>query len=155
MKRTAVDKTVEISNAFADKNLAAFDAIEASNARTSMGVLIGALCVCVALYLGVRRRLHTAVSSPLLNACDAAQKIAEGDLTCHIQVHGRDEAREMLNALADMKDSLQSIVAMVRTSSDAIFTDSMLISTGNVDLSKRTESSPSSTASPSRLTSWP
>ncbi|WP_038913324.1 methyl-accepting chemotaxis protein [Dickeya zeae] len=142
--RTAVDKTVEVSNAFADKNLAAFDAIEASNARTSMGVLIGALCVCLALYIGARRRLHTAVASPLLNACETAQKIAGGDLTCHIHVHGRDEARQMLNALAEMKDSLLSIVSMVRTSSDAIFTDSMLISTGNVDLSKRTEEQASS-----------
>ena len=142
--RAAVDKTVTVSNDFADNNLAAFDAIETSNSRASMGVLVGALFLCVALYIGARRRLHSAVSSPLINACEAAQKIAEGDLTCDIRVYGRDEARQMLKALADMKDSLQSIVALVRTSSDAIFTDSTLMSTGNTDLSKRTEEQASS-----------
>lgn len=137
--RAAVDKTVEISNAFADENSAAFDTIATSGSRASMGVLAGALCVCLALYIGARRRLKTAVSSPLLNACEAAQKIASGDLTCDIRVHGRDEAGQMLSALAAMKDSLQSIVAMVRASSDAIFTGATLIASGNADLSKRTE----------------
>ncbi|MGM3172602.1 methyl-accepting chemotaxis protein [Dickeya lacustris] len=137
--RIAVDKTVEVSNAFADKNMAAFNAIEASNSIVSIGVLVGALCACVALYIGAHRRLLTAVSSPLLNACEVAQKIAEGDLTCAIQVHGRDEAQLMLKALADMKNSLQSIVTRVRDSSDAIFTDSALMSTDYADLSKRTE----------------
>lgn len=93
----------------------------------------------MALYFGARRRLLTAVSSPLLNACEVAQKIAGGDLTCPINVHGRDEAQLMLKALSDMKDSLQNIVALVRNSSDSIFTDSTLMSAGYADLSKRTE----------------
>jgi methyl-accepting chemotaxis protein-1 (serine sensor receptor) len=137
--RAAVDKTVEVSNAFADDNSAAFSEIGASSSQLSIAVMIGALCVCVALYIGARRRLQTAVSSPLLNACEAAQKIAQGDLTCDIRVHGRDEAKQMLEALAAMKDSLQGIVSMVRISSDAISTDSTLIATANTNLSQRTE----------------
>lgn len=137
--RAAVDKTVEISNAFADENAATFDTIAASGARASLGVLAVALCMCLALYIGARRRLKSAVSSPLLNACETAQKIARGDLTGEIRVHGRDEARQMLTALAAMKDSLQRIVALVRTSSDAISAGSTLIASGNADLHKRTE----------------
>lgn len=137
--RVAVDKTVDVSNTFADESTAAFNDIEQLNSIASLGVLVGTICAFMALYFGARRRLLTAVSSPLLNACEVAQKIAGGDLTCPINVHGRDEAQLMLKALSDMKDSLQNIVALVRNSSDSIFTDSTLMSAGYADLSKRTE----------------
>lgn len=137
--RVAVDKTVEVSNTFADKSTAAFNDIEQVNSIANLGVLAGTICAFMVLYFGARRRLLTAVSSPLLNACEVAQKIAGGDLTCPINIHGRDEAQLMLKALSDMKDSLQNIVALVRNSSDSIFTDSTLMSAGYADLSKRTE----------------
>ena len=76
-------------------------------------------------------RLHLAAQS--------AHAVASGDLAVTIDAHGRDEVAELSQALADMKDQLARIVAMVRERAHGVALASGEIAIGNNDLSARTE----------------
>jgi methyl-accepting chemotaxis protein len=65
--------------------------------------------------------------------------MTEGDLTTHPQPWGRDEAAELMVAMAQMQAALRAIVADVRGGSDEILHASSEIATGAMDLSARTE----------------
>ena len=79
------------------------------------------------------------ITEPISRAVAVASTVAGGDLTSRIDVHGRDETAQLLQALARMNDSLAQIVGQVRTSSESIATGSAQIASGNQDLSQRTE----------------
>jgi len=59
-------------------------------------------------------------------------------------VSGKDETAQLMAALRDMNDKLASIVAEVRSGTEAIATASNQIAHGNLDLSSRTEEQASS-----------
>ncbi|MFZ6760459.1 methyl-accepting chemotaxis protein [Undibacterium sp. Ji50W] len=94
-------------------------------------ILFGSLC---AWYL-----TH-GITQPMNNAVTLARNVADGDLTSHIEVNSTDETGQLMQALKDMNDGLQKIVAEVRDSTDTIVTASTEIAAGNMDLSSRTES---------------
>lgn len=73
-----------------------------------------------------------------------AQKVASGDLTSIIQVQGKDEIGQLLQALRSMNSSLSNIVTQVRSGTDSIATASGQIAAGNTDLSTRTVAQASS-----------
>jgi methyl-accepting chemotaxis protein len=74
----------------------------------------------------------------------AAQHVAEGDLTSHIEVQSHDEIGELQQALFDMNDALIVIVDEVRTASQEIISGTREMVSGNNDLSQRTEQQASS-----------
>jgi methyl-accepting chemotaxis protein len=100
-----------------------------------LGLIIGSL---FALFIG------RSVIVPLAQAVLVARKVAEGDLTTHIEVKSRDETGQLLQALKDMNTSLDRTVGEVRASTETIATASSEIAAGNQDLSGRTESQASS-----------
>ena len=61
-------------------------------------------------------------------------------MTVAMQVDGKDETAQLLQALENMRASLQGIVATVRQDADGVATASTEIAQGNMDLSARTES---------------
>ena len=79
------------------------------------------------------------ITGPIHDAVGVAERVAEGDLSSHIDASGRDETGRLLAALKVMNDSLVGIVSTVRSSSDSIATGSAQIAVGNADLSQRTE----------------
>ncbi len=83
--------------------------------------------------------LTTGIVRPLQEAVAAARRVANGDLTGHIDDGARDETGQLLSALKDMNASLLNIVTEVRTGTDHITTSSTEIAQGNQDLSRRTE----------------
>ncbi|GGC69428.1 methyl-accepting chemotaxis protein [Undibacterium terreum] len=84
-------------------------------------------------------RLAAGITKPLGRAVNAAEAVASGDLTTVLKVRSQDETGQLLLALKTMNDSLLKIVTEVRTGTDAIANASAEISTGNLDLSARTE----------------
>ncbi len=93
-------------------------------------VLVGALMAFV---------ITGSIVRPLGNAVKVAEAVAEGNLTSTVVASGADEVNQLLRALGRMNDSLVTIVARVRNSSDSIATGSSQIAAGNTDLSQRTE----------------
>jgi len=83
--------------------------------------------------------LTTGITGPLNNAVALARRVADGDLTAEIQINGKDETAQLLEALSDMKDHLAHIVGNVRQGSEGVATASSEIAQGNNNLSARTE----------------
>lgn len=85
-----------------------------------------------------------AITRPLVQAVEFAQKIAAGDLTHHIDVKHRDETGVLLSALVAMKSRLYDIVQEVQNGSENISSAAAQIVAGNQDLAARTEEQASS-----------
>ncbi|HTR07770.1 MAG TPA: methyl-accepting chemotaxis protein [Paraburkholderia sp.] len=86
----------------------------------------------------VVRRIARQLGGEPAHAKAIAARIAAGDLAQPVAVHARD-ASSMLGALRDMQNGLSTTVAEIAASAEAIAAASGEISTGNLDLSRRTE----------------
>ncbi|MDP3192393.1 methyl-accepting chemotaxis protein [Rhodoferax sp.] len=105
---------------------------------------IGAITAGVLFAFIFGMALVRGISRSLAQAVDAANAVAQGDLSHTIQAQGKDEVAQLLTALAAMKHSLVNIVGQVRVGTDTIATASSQIAAGNHDLSSRTEEQASS-----------
>ncbi|MGY2491604.1 methyl-accepting chemotaxis protein [Cupriavidus sp. CP313] len=120
-----------------------FDAAQASFARIRMlsivlivlGLAVAVLCTAT---------LNRAIVTPVEEALAVFERIARGDLTSRIASISKNEIGRMMQALAAMQASLSGIVADVRTGADSMASATQQISTGNLDLSQRTEEQASS-----------
>ncbi len=108
----------------------------ASTAKVTIAV---AAAVSAATLLAIGWFASLSIVRPLRRAVQIAQTVAAGDLTSHIDASGSDETAQLLGALKRMNESLGSLVGKVRASSESIATGSGQISSGNLDLSQRTE----------------
>ncbi|UCV00950.1 methyl-accepting chemotaxis protein [Acidovorax radicis] len=97
---------------------------------TIAGGLLLAILFAATMVRGIRRALEQAVHS--------AERIAQGDLSQPIAVGGRDEAAQVLRALAAMQRQLTGVVATIREGGESVASASSQISTGNHDLANRT-----------------
>jgi len=111
------------------------DAVHATALRIIGGMAVTALLLAIAAAVVITR----SVVRPLNRAVEVARTVAAGDLTSRIEVQGKDEAAQMMQALKEMNASLSSLVLDVRTGSDEIATAAREIATGNLELSSRTE----------------
>ncbi|MEY4766158.1 MAG: hypothetical protein RI907_2831 [Pseudomonadota bacterium] len=96
-----------------------------------LGTWIGAL---------VLRRVLDAAQQ----AGHAAQALAQGDLSVHIDSQSRDELGEMVRAIQSAMGRLRELVRQVQQSCSAVTTAAAEIAQGNGDLSQRTEGQASS-----------
>ncbi|MBB5391025.1 MULTISPECIES: methyl-accepting chemotaxis protein [unclassified Herbaspirillum] len=99
-------------------------------ALEAAALLFGVLCAWV---------LTRGIVHPLKQAVALSRRVAEGDLTAHIEIRSRDEVGQLLGSLMEMNGRLRGIVTRVRQGTDAIATASGEIAEGNQDLSARTE----------------
>ncbi|MES2758227.1 MAG: methyl-accepting chemotaxis protein [Pseudomonadota bacterium] len=83
--------------------------------------------------------ISRSITGPIRTAVALAERVAAGDLSSTVVVTSRDETGQLMTALKAMNDSLNKIVADVRSGTDAIATASGEIASGNLDLSARTE----------------
>ena len=111
-------------------------------AQTRYGALrafaIGAIAsgLLFALLFGVA--LVRGIGASLGQAVQAAQRVASGDLARPIEVHGRDEAAQVLQALAAMREQLATVVHGIRGGSESVANAAVQIAAGNQDLAQRT-----------------
>jgi len=98
--------------------------------------IVAGVAVAVLLGLGLVR----GIARSLAEAIAATEAVAQGDLTRRIQVLGRDEISQLLQALSAMQHNLARVVSSVRQGSEAVANSSAEIAQGNQDLSARTES---------------
>jgi len=70
---------------------------------------------------------------------DAADKLASGDLTTHIDIQQQDEIGQLMHAVNGISQGLAGVVSEVRQGCDQINNASGEIASGNLDLSSRTE----------------
>ena len=96
-----------------------------------VGGLLFAAWFSIALVRGISRSLGQAI--------DAAQTVAQGDLSRTMTVQGHDEAAQVLHAMARMQEQLADTVRSIRLGSESVASTSGQISSGSQDLASRTE----------------
>ncbi|WDZ96924.1 Cache 3/Cache 2 fusion domain-containing protein [Herbaspirillum sp. WKF16] len=79
------------------------------------------------------------VSRPLDAVCDAADRIAGGDLTTRLHVTRHDEIGRLMGAFNGISEGLSEVVSTVRAGTEEINTAASEIAAGNLNLSARTE----------------
>jgi methyl-accepting chemotaxis protein len=125
------------------KGIAADSAEAAASARSAEATLTAILAAFALASVGVGTlvgwRVIRSVRSPLAHATDFARRVAEGDLSAQVQVHGDDELGQLLLALGAMQAKLRSLVGHIRNTAESIGTASKEVAVGNQDLSERTE----------------
>ena len=99
---------------------------------------LAALIASIALAVVIARSIIKQLGGEPNYTASIANGIAEGDLTLDIATKPGDRS-SLLYAIKLMRDSLEKIVLQVRTGTEAITAASSEISTGNMDLSSRTE----------------
>ena len=119
----------------------AAQAYNAALASQSLWLLGLATLAALALGTLVAWQTTRSITLPLRQGIQAAENIARGDLSIRIAVaQQRDEAGQLLQALAHMQARLADTVAHVRQNAEGVATASSEIAHGNHDLSARTES---------------
>lgn len=125
---------METLNAQADQMMPAVNALIAFNSKGAYAatertgeaageafkVTVAALVVIVGLLIGIAILLTRSIVQPLAEAVAVAQRVAGGDLTRDIRVHGRDEPALLLQALRDMQESLRHTLGQIAASADQL-----------------------------------
>jgi methyl-accepting chemotaxis protein len=136
--------TVRIDAQFAliDDAFRALDTLLAervAQARQQLALLLALVLGLglAALLFGVA--LARSLIRSLAHAVRVARAVSQGDLTVPVTAQGRDEAGQLLEALAAMQAQLVQVVGSVRGNAESVATASAQIAQGNADLSQRTE----------------
>ncbi|WP_213296522.1 methyl-accepting chemotaxis protein [Paraburkholderia sacchari] len=133
-----VDRLVAQRGAAAKATIAASAFIYESSFVMIAAATAGLFVLAFVVSEWVVRRLARQLGGEPAHAKAIAARIASGDLAQPVEVHARD-ASSMLGALRDMQKGLSATVAEIAASAEAIAAASGQISTGNLDLSHRTE----------------
>ena len=107
--------------------------------NTSRFITLALISFSVILIAGCAVFVRRGVLRPLRDAAVQFDRIAQGDLSTHIEVKGNNEIGELLTALRRMQESLTRTISRVRHASHEIDIGSSEIAAGNTDLSARTE----------------
>ncbi|SPJ34542.1 methyl-accepting chemotaxis protein [Kushneria phyllosphaerae] len=102
--------------------------------------LLIALGLALAAALGVYFMMRRSLSSPLARVQGMAGHLANGDLRQRLDSQRKDEIGSLVGAMNGIGDGLRDIVSRVRQSVESIGHASSEIASGNMDLSRRTES---------------
>ncbi|MDR0214712.1 MAG: methyl-accepting chemotaxis protein [Comamonas sp.] len=117
----------------------AIDAARDAEVRWRTIQLVGG-AVMLALFFVMLWNVFGNIIASMQQAVQAADNVAQGDLTQRIEGKGRDEVAQLMGALGRMQQSLVQVVSTVRHGSDSVAVASTQIAHGNQDLSARTES---------------
>ncbi len=122
------------------------ESFEAEGRRLILISTCSMVLVIIGILVGAAFLIRS-IKQPLLQANALAARIAEGDLSGHVDESRADEFGDLMRSLAAMNHSLGTMVAQVRHSTDSIATASSEIASGNNDLAQRTEQTSSNLAS--------
>ncbi|MBN8488423.1 MAG: HAMP domain-containing protein [Burkholderiales bacterium] len=115
--------------------------VEAARADAARGKALVVAMGLLALLVGglAAWRMTRSVTRPLNHLVEEARAIAAGRLSRPVATDRHDELGLLQQALENMRQSLQGVVADIRRNTDGIATASSQIASGSQDLSQRTE----------------
>lgn len=109
---------------------------DVSNTRTT--IMLSLLVSLFGIGLGAWW-LAEKMARPFMAAVKVADRMAQGDLTTSIDLHGNEETIRLLQAMINMQKNIKSIIHDVRGAAESVASASSQIAQGNQDLSQRTE----------------
>ncbi|MFM0002260.1 methyl-accepting chemotaxis protein [Paraburkholderia dipogonis] len=98
-----------------------------------------ALGVTTAVSIASWQVLTRQLAAPIRDMSGFATRLAAGDLTADLQIARHDDLGDVLQALNQLKANLAAIVYDVRAQITGMLDNAREISSGNVDLARRTE----------------
>ncbi|AIR90470.1 methyl-accepting chemotaxis protein [Pseudomonas cremoricolorata] len=98
--------------------------------------IIAALVLIMLALAAIATLLTRSIVVPLADAVAVAERVATGDLTQDIHVHGRDEPALLLRALSGMQHSLRETLRQIAASSDQLASASEELHTVTEDTSR-------------------
>jgi methyl-accepting chemotaxis protein len=113
------------------------DDFEAALIRSLVLVTVIGAAVTLGL-MWLIRSIRTSLGGEPEYASEICQRIAEGDLTAHVNLATGDQ-HSLLHAMQQMQRQLVDTVQRIQTSAESITTGANEIAAGNMDLSSRTE----------------
>jgi len=134
-----IDDIVSYINKTAGTEAAAMDEGNAAAYKRAIATMLVTLAVTLVLGAVAVVSLIRSITQPLDEAVCMAQTVAAGDLRTEVTARTKDEIGELLTALKLMQGNLCNIVGKVRVGTETIHVAATEISTGNQDLSNRTE----------------
>jgi methyl-accepting chemotaxis protein len=111
--------------------------------QTGLWQLLAASAFGLVLAMAAATVITRSITGPLNYLRTCALRMASGDLSQDVErrkgFEGRDETSQLVAAMQQMHDSLCQLVVDVRDNADSVAAASSEISSGNADLSSRTE----------------
>jgi methyl-accepting chemotaxis protein len=114
--RAACSKLSE--KAVADGNAAA--AAATAMYESSRSWIIGMIAACSVLALLMAFAITRGITVPVRQAVDAANRLAEGDLTIRLDASGKDEIGQLMRAMDGMVNKLSLVVTEVNGGAEAL-----------------------------------
>ena len=119
-----------------------------SLAGRARDIMIGATIVLTLVLVAILIfYLNRIVIVPMRALVLSSQRIADGDLTVHVAVTGKDEVGKVMSAIQQMVSKLSGIIGEVSRAADTISTASEHLSASSTEISHATEKQAQSTAS--------
>ncbi len=104
--------------------------------ESSRNIMMIAIVVGVLLGIALGFIISRSVTRPLNQARDAANRLAEGDLTVRIETHAKDETGQMLQSMQAMIGKLSQVVSEVNASAQSLSSASEEVSATAQSLSQ-------------------
>jgi methyl-accepting chemotaxis protein len=116
----AVDATLDTLSKMKERNAAtaAEHTTEIYHASRSLMIGMAAGGVLIGMLFGVL--ISRSITKPLGESVEAANRLAEGDLTARIDVRSRDEIGQLMTAMQAMVGKLSQVIGEVRASADSL-----------------------------------
>ncbi|OAX86909.1 chemotaxis protein [Xanthomonas nasturtii] len=108
------------------------DAIHTRSSRILIAIICGGVLLGALLGVVISR----SVTGPIRRAVAVANGLSKGDLTMQIDVHGRDETAQLLEAMRTMVQKLSQVVGEVNTSAETLASASEEVSATAQSLSQ-------------------
>ena len=89
-----------------------------AEARSVLTLTLGAALAGVVLAILLGGLLARSIVRPLRDAVEVSHRLAEGDLSVEVVVHGSDETAQMQGAMRDMVEHLADTIGRVREAAD-------------------------------------
>ena len=134
-----LEVAMEEQSSAIEKDVEAYS-ISATSRATSAKVQVGiGLVIAAAILIFASLWLAAQMSAPMAHAVKVADQLAEGDLSSPVYPTGNEETQNLLISMGRMQTNFAGIVRAVKGNAESVATSSAEISSGNNDLSMRTE----------------
>ncbi|MBW1988145.1 MAG: HAMP domain-containing protein, partial [Deltaproteobacteria bacterium] len=108
----------------------------AANLSSASTVMIVGLLVAMGLSIVVAMYITRMITSPLNDAVETCNRLAEGDLTMDIEVPGKDEVGELMEAMKKTVEALRTVMGDVSAAAENVASGSEQIASSANQLSQ-------------------
>ncbi|MCE1247111.1 MAG: methyl-accepting chemotaxis protein [Firmicutes bacterium] len=130
--RAKMEELVKVTKKIADEKAALAMALSARIETIIIWVVIGGIIVSILIGLIISR----SITKPLEEGVEAANRLAEGDLTIQLESRSKDETGILIQALSEMVEKLKEVVMNIKTSADYVASGSQQMSATAEQLSQ-------------------